>query len=225
MPLRTKLEFPKTEARQRWAATLKAGLDLEELLGLPSAGSDIVLSGAAAVGAVAAIESKLYDVGTVESVDFKQTRSIKERFAFGPDPLVSFQTVPQQVTYSLSLSRIVLRRLPQVEAFLNFLPSNLILQQAPFIIELRDAGDGTPESEIRHIIFGCWFADSSVRYDVSTKDDTRLIQTASVKTGRVLTFDPSAGGSPVATVGSNLVSALIASSEGAQTLIEDMGLS
>jgi len=224
MPLRTVREIPKTQARQRWAAIINVGLDLEDVLGLPSGGTDVFLTGAAAANVGASLEKALLPVGTVESVDFQQRRAIKQRYAFNSNPLVAFQTVPQQVGYTVVLSRVCLKQLPEVEAVLNFLPSNLVLQQVPFILELKDVGDGTPNTEIRHLIFGCWFSDSKVHYDSTSKDDTKLIQSATLTTGRVLTFDQSNAGNPAVSLASSVFTTLLSGNEEVQNVIDKLQL-
>lgn len=227
MPVRNQLQIPKTMARQRWAVSLKAGIDLEDALGISPDAAEFALSAAAASGLLSNALSSLADVGTVESLDFVQNRKIKERYALGRNSLNSFQNIPQQVSNTLRLSRVVLKQLPQVEAVFNFLPSNLILQQLPFIIEIRDHGDGTGNTDIRHLCFGCWFTDSTVRYDVTSKDDTRLIQSASVNVGSVLTFDQSNAGSATVQFAGSLVNALVLESlsEDSQDLISDLNIS
>jgi hypothetical protein len=125
------------------------------------------------------------------------------------------------------LSRVVLKKLPEVEASFQFLPSNLLLQQLPFVIDIDDIGDEDIENRVRHIIFGCWFTDSAVRYDVTSKDDTRLIQTATVRPGRVITFDPSFAGSPttqLAGAAAGVLFQAIQSIPAAQNLLEDFEL-
>jgi hypothetical protein len=226
MPVRPNAGLPKVGARQRWAVSLKAGPDLEYLLGIPSGATDLFAGGAAASGLLSSVLSSLKDVGTVEDFQFPQARTIKERYAFGPNPLEPFQNVPQQITRSLRLTRVILKKLPEVESLFNFAPMNLLHQQIPFIIQILDIGDATPETSVRHLLFGCWFQESGVKYDVVTKDDTRLIQSTTVKVGRVLTFDPSAAGSAGGLIASTVLGALVsAGGAEAQTLLENFGLS
>ncbi len=226
MAVRNTPGAPRVGARQRWAASLKAGPDLEYLLGIPSGTTDLFAGGAAASGKIASLVSALKDVATVESVDFPQARGVKERYAFGINPLEPFQNVPQQVSRSLKMNRILLKKLPDVERIFSFGPANILNQQVPFLIQLLDNGDGTPETQIRHLLFGCWFQETSVRYDVVSKDDTRLIQTATIKVGRVITFDPSVAGSAGGLIGSTVLGALVSQGGAAtQTLLENFGLS
>jgi hypothetical protein len=232
MPIRTQLEIPKTESRHRWNFNIRAGLDLESTLGIPNQATEL-----AAIGSEAGIGGSLTstlgglvgltEVGTVESVDIGQKRDVTQRIGFNSNPLQPFQTVPHGSIFTLKLSRVVLKKLPEVEASFQFLPSNLLLQQLPFVIEMVDAGDGDPSTFIRHIIYGCWFTESQVRYDVVSKDDTRLIQNATIIPGRVLTFDPSFAGSP-AVQGISALSGIafqaIQSNEAAKNLLEDFEL-
>jgi len=225
MPIRDRLQIPNTAARQRWAATIKVGIDLEDVLGLSGDVADLALAGAAATGNLNGLLATLKEAGTIESVDFIQNRKIKERYALGKNSLNSFQNIPQQVSNTLRLSRVVLKRIPEVEAAFNFLPSNLILQQLPFIIELRDVGDNSGETDIRHLCFQCWFTDSTVRYDTTSKDDTRLIQNATINVGSVLTFDQSFGGNPVVQAASALASIVVSSlTEPAEDVIQDLNI-
>lgn len=226
MPIRNQLQIPNSSARQRWAATIRVGIDLEDALGISSEATDFALSAAGATGQISNLLASLREAGSIESFDFVQNRKIKERYALGKGSINAFQNIPQQVNYTLRLSRVVLKQLPEVEAVFNFLPSNLLLQQLPFIIELRDIGDGTPNTEIRHLCFGCWFTDSAVRYDVTSKDDTKLIQNVSVSVNRVLTFDQSNGGSPVVQLGASLLNALVLKSlsEDTEDLINNLNI-
>lgn len=226
MPVRNQAGLPKVQARQRWAVSLKAGPDLEYLLGVPAGTTDLFAGGAAASGALSSVLSALKDVGTVEDFDFPQNRQVKERYAFGTNPLEPFQNVPQQAGRTLRLRRTLLKKLPDVEAIFNFAPFNILHQQIPFIIQILDIGDATPETAVRHLLFGCWFTDVLVKYDVVTKDDTRLIQTSTVKVGRILTLDPSAAGSPAGLIASTVLgAALQAGGTKTENLLEDFGLS
>ncbi len=225
MPIRNQLQIPNSLARQRWAATLRVGIDLGDILGINSELEEGVLAGAAATGNIQGLLATLKEAGTIDSVDFIQNRKIKERYALGKGSLNSFQNIPQQVSNTLRLSRVVLKQLPEVEAAFNFLPSNLILQQFPFIIELRDVGDGTGNTDIRHFCFQCWFTDSTVKYDTVSRDDSRLIQNATVNVGSVLTFDNSFAGSPVVQFSSSIASLVLGSlSEQAEDTINDLNI-
>ncbi len=225
------LEIPKVEARHKWAATMYAGLDLESALGLPNQATDLAAlgtSGAAfpSLGGSSGV-GKLLEVGSIEKVELGQKREVTQRTGFNANPLQPFQTVPHGVLFSLRLSRVVLKKLPEVEATFQFLPSNLLLQQLPFVIELRDVGDGDPANFVRHIIYGCWFTESSVTYDVISKDDTKLIQSATIMPGRVITLDPSFAGSPSVQAGSSIGGSLfqaLQANQQAQNLLEDFEL-
>jgi hypothetical protein len=199
MPIRTDLEIPKTEARHRWAINILAGLDLESTLGLPNQATDLTVLGSngdalPTLGGSAGL-GKLLPVGTVESLDVGQSRAITQRIGFNANPLQPFQTVPHGALFTLKLSRVVLKKMPEVEASFQFLPSNLLLQQLPFVIDMTDVGDGDPSTFTRHLIFGCWFADSNVKYDVIDRDNTKLIQSVTIMCGRSITFDQSFAGS------------------------------
>lgn len=225
MAIRDQLQIPKSLARQRWAATLRVGIDLGDVLGVNSELGESVLAGAAATSNLQGLLATLKEAGTIDAVDFIQNRKIKERFALGKNSLNAFQNIPQQISNTLRLSRVVLKQLPEVEAAFNFLPSNLILQQLPFIIELRDVGDNTGDTDIRHFCFQCWFTDSTVRYDTTSKEDTRLIQNATVNVGAVLTFDQSFAGNPVVQISSSVASLVLSSlSEQAEDYINDLNI-
>jgi hypothetical protein len=230
MPIRTQLEIPKVEARHKWAINIRAAIDLESTLGIPNQATEL-----AAIGSEAGLAGNagsaggftgLTDVGTIESIDVGQKREVTQRVGFNSNSLQPFQTVPHGSAFTLKLSRVVLKKLPEVEASFQFLPTNLLLQQLPFVIELVDVGDGDPSTFIRHLIYGCWFSESTVRYD-NSKDDTKLIQSATVIPGRVLTFDPSFAGSPV-TQGLSALAGIafqaIQSNQAAANLLEDFEL-
>lgn len=232
MPIRDKVEIPKVEARHRWAFNIRAGLDLESTLGIPNQATELAAIGnAGGVGGALASGLSgvggLVEVGSVESLDLGGKREVTQRIGFNSNPLQPFQTAPHGASLTLKLTRIALKKLPEVEAAFQFFPSNLLLQQLPFVIELVDSGDGDPSTFIRHLIYGCWFSETAVRYDVVSKDDTRLIQSATVIPGRVLTFDPSFAGSPTiqgaSAIGGILFQAL-QSNEAARNLLEDFEL-
>jgi len=230
MPERKTREIPKTEARQRWAVELYAGLDLESTLGLPNQATDLAVLGTngqafPTLGGSSGL-GKLLPVGTAESWDVGQSRNVTQRTGFNANPLQPFQTVPHGSVFTLKLSRVVLKKLPEVEASFQFFPSNLLLQQLPFVVEITDIGDGDPSTFIRHVIFGCWFTDSMVKYDLN-RDDTKLIQTASITPGRVITFDPSFAGGAVVQSASALAGIALQALQSNQTvnnLLEDFEL-
>ncbi len=226
MPARDsqQLEIPKVEARHKWGASIYAGLDLESTLGIPNQVAD--LAAFAGAGSTSGL-SKLLEVGSVEGLDLGQRREATQRTGFNSNPLQPFQVAPHGSVFTLKLSRVVLKKLPEVEAAFQFLPSNLLLQQLPFVLDVRDVGDGDPSTLIRHVIYGCWFTDSGIKYDVLSRDDTKLIQNVSIMPGRVLTFDPSFGGSPTVQGGSaaaGLLFNLLQSNGAAQNLLEDFEL-
>ena len=198
MPIRNSREIPKVQARHRWAFNIKAGVDIESTLGLPNQVTNLAVltSNGQALPTIGGSSGlgKLMDVGTIEQVDVGQSREVTQRFGFNADPTQPFQVAPHGSLFTLKLTRIALKVLPEVEASFEFFPSNLLMQQLPFVIEMIDSADGNPDNFIRHYAFGCWFVGKSARYDVNSREDTRLIEVADVKPGRVLTFDPSFAG-------------------------------
>jgi hypothetical protein len=198
MPERDSIEIPYTEARLKWAVNIRAGIDLESTLGLTNQATNMLQLAAAGlatptVGVLGTLGG-LQEVGTAEDIDLGNNRDVTQRIGFNSDPTQPFQVAPHGAIFTLQLSRIVLKVLPPVEASFNFFPSNLLFQQLPFVIELQDIADANPANFVTHYIYGCWFAGRKVRYSVSTKDDTRLIETATVIPGRVVTVDPSFAG-------------------------------
>ncbi len=217
MALQKVAEIPRSLARQRWAAKIRVGFDPDFLIGkaLPA-----LVVGAAAVGQNQQILSSLIEVGTVEAVDFLQSGKARERFRLGE--LQSFQNIPQKISSTLRLSRVVLKAMPDAERTFNFLPSNLVLQQLPFVIELVDVGGGA-DTRTTHYLFGCRFDESAVRYDVTSTHDTRLIQNATVTAGTVLTFDQSVAGNPVLQAVAFAAEAVLEAS-GLEETIEDLAI-
>ena len=221
-------EIPKTRVRQRWAIKIKVGLDIADVLGLDPA----VVDTANTVSQL--VTSMLEDVGTVESLELVQNRNLLPRHAFGPNPQQAFQVIPQNQTVTLRMSKAVLKDLPKAEKIFSFAPSNLILQQLPFVLQITDVGgsgndnsdttgDNFNDTAIRHFIYGCWFADSSVKWDVTSRDDQRTIQTATIKAGRIFTLDPTLAGSPAASLTRTVFGGVLAS-QGAQNALDDFNL-
>ncbi len=206
-------EFQKTFSREKWAIKIKAGPDVSDIIGLnPDLAGGVAATAAAGAGFSNLVANSLLDVGTIEKIGIKQIRSLKERYALGPNPHQPFQIVPQNVTTTISLSRVVLKRFPEVERTFNFLPQNLIFQQLPFLIELTDRGDdgdGDLSTAIQHFFTGCWFVDSNVEYSMADKGDQRVIQNVNIKVTRMLTFDQSLAGNPVAQGVSNIFGGVI----------------
>ena len=228
MPIRNAPGIPAVSARQRWAVSIEAGPDLEYLLGIPSGATDLFTAGAAATASGSRIFSSLQNIGGVEDFDLPQDRVIRERYAFNGNPLEPFQTVGQQVSRTLRLSKVLLKTYAprSAEKLFSFGPNNILNQQFPFIIQIKDAGDGTPATLVRHLIFGCWFQNTSVKYGVTDREDTKLIQSATVKCGRMLTFDQTVAGSPGALATSTLLGAAVsAGGQGATVLLQNFGLS
>jgi hypothetical protein len=216
--LRRDRGVPKTQARLRWNATLNVGLDLEDILGLSTGVTNTLAS------VTSLIQKNLKPFGSVESVDFSQAKQIYERFALGPDSAQPFQTIPLNTTNTLKLSRVLLKNMQDAERVFNFFPNNLLHQQLPFVIQLVDTGDGeTPETQITHYFFGCWFADSGIRYETLSKDDQKLIQGVTIRPGRVLTLDNSVAGNPIVNLAQNIVSGVLVT-PGVENLIDSLPL-
>ncbi len=203
MAVITQLKNPSTLAALKWAATIRAGIDPEEFI--PDALREA--EGAAISASMWAGGTDLFGmmkpVASVEEAILMQVRKNKKRIRLGN--LTAFQTVPQYIDYTLRLRRVVLRNLPEVEGFLNFLPNNLLFQQLPFIVQLQGMGNSRDSnSKVIHFCLGCWFGESSVKWDVVSRDDSKLIQDCSVDVTSVLTFDASIQGDPKVQFASSL---------------------
>ena len=210
-------EIPKTLARLKWAIKIMAGPDPSEILGLGQTSFELAAS-------YTSLFEQLVEVGTVESLEIVQNKTLKERFAFGPNPLQPFQVVPQSLSVTLRMTKVMLKALPRAEQLFNFFPSNLVFQQLPFIIHLQDRGDSSDsgKSSVHHFLSGCWFQDSTIKYDVVAREDTRLIQAVTVKCARMFTLDDSIQGSRAQ--GVSTVIGGVVSASGAQEVIDDLGL-
>lgn len=215
--MRTPDEQPQVQARLRGAIRIKAGPDITDVLGLDSGIANASVASSLIVG-------QLQDIGSIESLDLVQNRDLRPRYAFGPNPQQPFQVIPFGQKLTLTASRVVLKNLSVAERVFNFAPSNLIFQQVPFTIMVRDIGDPKkPETEVVHYIFGCWFGQSTVKYDVLSKDDQRLINNVTITCGRILTFDNSIAGSQATTATRDIFSGVMAI-DSVQNLIEDFPL-
>lgn len=214
MPPFKRTEQPLVATRLRGAIKIKVGPDLTDILGLDPTAVDAAV-------ASKAVDAALTEVGTIESLDFVQSREVRARYAFGPTPQQAFQVVPLNQKITLRASRVVLKSLQKAEAVFNFLPSNLIFQQIPFVIQIDDIGDpANPETRVTHILYGCWFTSSTVKYDVMDKNDQRLIQSVDITAARVFTLDGSNAGSTTAQIAKASFSG-IQSVESAQPILED----
>ena len=204
-------EFPKTLSRQRWSISLKVGLDVSDILGLGSVET--------AAGLTSLIQNNLQNFGSVESFEIDQGKDLYERFALGPDSAQPFQVTPMQIKTALKLSRVLLKNMENAQQVFNFYPNNLIHQQLPFVIEAIDPGDGVNlKTQVIHYFFGCWFTDSNIKYEVTSREDQRLIHTVSVKVGRTLTLDNSIGGNAVVNAAQNILGGVLVAS-GPKSLI------
>jgi hypothetical protein len=217
-------EIPQTLARLKWAAKILAGPDLSDILGFPQ--SYNLQNTATTIGAVSQlIGDALLPVGGVEEVEMLQNRGLMERTAFNSNPMQPFQVVPlPHGSPVLRLTKTVFKVYPQVEKLFSFTPQNLVEQQFPFIVYIKDIGDPTqPQTAIEHYFFGCWFADSVVKYSSTDVANTRLIQASTIKASRLLTLDQSMAGSSAATLLQGVFSGVLAQPQ-AQNLITNLGL-
>ncbi len=215
-------EIPATLIRQKWQAKIRVGLDVSDILGLTQDVKDGV------VNFSQLLTNNLKDAGSIESLEIVQTRNVQERFAFNSNPMQAFEVVPMGISVVLKLSKAVLYNLPEVESVFNFYPSNLLFQQLPFIIQVdspsQPARGATPASpRLTHLFLGCWFADTSVRYTMTEKDDQRLIQSANVKCARIYTQDGSNASSTVANALSATIGGVLALGEN-QAALDDLEL-
>lgn len=213
-------EVPLTLSRLRWAIKLRVGLDTEDILGLAQSASDLTLSAFSEL-----VTQNLQDVGSVEQLEVIQNKSLVERRVFGANPVQAFQIVPQSLSVTLRASKVALKIFQKPEKDLNFYPTNLVHQQMPFLIQATDIGnprDGGA-SLTEHFFFGCWFADTRMKWDVVDKADQRLIQDATIKCARMFTLDQSNAGDPATIALQNVFGGIIASGEN-QDLIDDLEL-
>ena len=61
---------------------------------------------------------------------------------------------------------------------------------------MQDIADANPANFVTHVIYGCWFVGRRVKYDTTSKGDTRLIEQVSVVPGRSDPLRPVRGGQP-----------------------------
>lgn len=202
-------EIPSTLNRLKWQAKIRVGIDVTGVLGLTPEVTDGVVNFSQLV------TNNLKDVGSVESLEVVQTRTIIGRRGFGPNPLQDFEEVPIGIDVVLKLSKAVLFNLQDAEQIFNFAPNNLLYQQLPFILQVDAPGknnpDGTPASpHLTHYFLGCWFTNTSVRYSATEKEDQRLIQAADVKCARMITQDGSLASSTAANATAALFGGVLA---------------
>jgi hypothetical protein len=215
-------EIPSTNNRLKWQAKIRVGIDVNGVLGLTPEVQDGVVNFSQLV------TNNLKDIGSVESLEVVQTRTMIERHGFGPNPLQAFEVVPTVIGVVLKMNKAVLFNLPEAESVFNFYPSNLLFQQLPFILQVDAPGkvnpDGTPASpHLTHYFLGCWFTNTSVRYSTTEKEDQRLIQTADVRCARMITQDGSAASSLVANAAASVVGGVLAYGN-KQATLDNVGL-
>lgn len=215
-------EIPSTVNRLKWQAKIRVGIDPSGILGLTPDVQDGV------VNFTQAVANNLVDVGSVESLEVLQIRTMVGRRAFGPNPLQDFEEVPVGIDVVLKLSKAVLFNMSEAESVFNFYPNNLLYQQLPFILQVdlpgRDGLNGSPASpHITHYFLGCWFTNTSVRYSSTEKDDQRLIQAADVKCARMITQDSSSASSTAANAASALIGGVLAYGDN-QAILDDLEL-
>ncbi len=219
--MRVPNELPVTQARLRGQIRIKAGPDTTDVLGLDSGLADLAAMSASSV-ASNLVAAQLQDIGSIESLDIVQVRDTRTRYAFGPNPQQAFQVVPLSHKITLTASKVLLKNLTTAEKVFNFAPSNLVFQQVPFTIVITDIGDDkNTDTQVVHYIFGCWFQNSTVKYDVTNRDDQRLINNVTITCGRVLTFDNSYAGSKGVTALRNVFSGIQAV-EDVQNLVSNL---
>ena len=213
-------EVPLTLSRLRWAIKLKVGLDVEDILGLAQSTSDLTFAAFTDL-----VTQNLQDVGDVEQLEVIQSKSLVERRVFGPNPVQASQIVPQSLSVTLRASKVALKIFQKPEKALNFYPTNLIHQQMPFLIQATDIGNprDNGESTTEHFFFGCWFADSRMKWDIVDKADQRLIHEATIKCARMFTLDQSNAGDPATIALSNVFGGDIATGV-TQDLVDDLEL-
>ena len=186
-------ELPSTLTRLKWQAKIRVGLDLTQVLGLTQADVSAVTSN---TNTSQLLTANMKTVGAIESLEPVQSRQLLDRFAFGPNPYQPIDVLPFGINVVLRMSKAVLFNLQDAEQIFNFYPSNLLLQQLPFVIQV-DAPQQTNQSggpaspPLTHLFLGCWFAETSVRYSVTEKDDQRMLQAATVRCAQMITFDGS----------------------------------
>lgn len=203
-------EIPQTQSRLKWQATIHAGPDTSEILGLgKNSNTSQVLS-----QLVTGSSTQL--IGAIENLEIVQTRTLVERYGFGPNPHQPFQVVPTSLSAALKLSKVVLFGQSTADKVFNFYPNNLLFQQLPFVIQadLPGLSGGT---SITHFFLGCWFIDSHVQFGVNSGSDQRLINTCNVKVTRQITLDGT-GASIDGNIGTDVVGGILSFGDNQNTL-------
>ena len=215
-------ELPQTGTRLKWQATISAGPDISEILGI-NQNSTFGELGAAYTSRLISGLGKLQTIAAVEHLEFLQTRTFVERYGFGPNPHEPFQIVPTSYSSSLKLDKVLLFNVGVAEQVFNFSPNNLLFQQLPFVIQVA-LPPGTNGRTITHYFIGCWFVDSHLSFS-TTDADQRLVQSMNVKVTKTLTLDgTSASIDSVAGFASDVVGGVITSSASSQLLLDNFNL-
>lgn len=215
-------ELPSTLTRLQWQAKIRVGIDTAAVLGLTQAATDL------AANASQLLTANMKTVGAVESLEPVQSRGQVERFGFGPNPYQPFEIAPMGVSVVLKMTKAVFFNLPDAERIFNFYPSNLLYQQLPFILQVdapaqNNQSGGPASPPLTHLFLGCWFAETSVRYSVTEKDNQRMIQSATVRCASMVTFDGSLASGITTDVLSQTFGGVLASGNN-QAILDDFQL-
>lgn len=215
----------QTLSRLKWTAQIRVSPDTSDILGFPQAlNAAVALSGSSPspskFSALIASTSQL--CGSIESIELTQNRGLIERFGFNDNSPEAFQVVPTQFTKTLRMTKTLVHALGIAEKVFSFAPNNLAFQQNPFIIHLREPGV-SGGSGIDYFFFNCWFSDSLVKYDVTEKDNVKLMQNTNIKFGRMLVLDDTDAGGAGSLLLQGIFGGILAIDD-VQNLIDNMDL-
>ncbi len=218
-------ELPQTLTRLKWAAKIMVSPDTTDIFGFPQAlTAAVALSGSPQTQSQLSklIASSLQLVGAIESLENVQTRNIVERQGFNSNPQEPFQLVPTQFSKLLKMTKAVLYSASVAERVFNFYPGNLAHQQVPFIIQITEPSSVPSSGFVNHYFFNCWFSDTMQRYDVTDQANVKLMRSATIKCGRMITLDDSAQGTATAELAGTFGGIFI--QNGPQELIDNLNL-
>jgi len=124
-------------------------------------------------------------LGSVESLEIKQTREIERIFSIGAYSFEPYRLIPKAIKTDLTLRKVMLYTGGDMLESCGFPGYNLYHQQAPFILRQQLIDPIGDKETIEIMYFDCWLKSNPMKFDLSSDTANLITQEVGVTCGRV----------------------------------------
>ena len=132
------------------------------------------------------------EIGFIEKFERTQERANTRRYSLDQHAFEPFDVIPNKITTTLKVRRIVLYKSDLLES-LGFFAGTLFLQQKPFGLQERMNSPSEAEfkSEVTTVDYlDCWLKENPIKYEITENINQLVVQEAEIDVGKIIVSTP-----------------------------------